>query len=117
MAPCPFCSSCRVGPAADATVCTYRTHLCGGIPDQAAGPWAHASTAGSAPVPTPCSSSPAGGPGFEGPRPLESSGWIKQAVNYFRVVLMVGGWAGAVVQVGACSERNVVCGWCSGGQC
>lgn len=29
-----------------------------------------------------------GGPGFEAPRPLESSGWIKAAVNYFRVVLM-----------------------------
>ena len=31
----------------------------------------------------------AGGPGFEAPRPMESNGWIKQAVNYFRVVLLV----------------------------
>jgi pimeloyl-ACP methyl ester carboxylesterase len=30
-----------------------------------------------------------GGPGFESPRPLEGhSGWLKSAVNYFKVVLM-----------------------------
>ncbi|KAL6758379.1 Alpha/Beta hydrolase protein [Haematococcus lacustris] len=29
-----------------------------------------------------------GGPGFESPRPCEASGWIKSAVNSFRVVLM-----------------------------
>ncbi|GAB4821662.1 hypothetical protein N2152v2_008708 [Parachlorella kessleri] len=29
-----------------------------------------------------------GGPGFEAPRPMDCNGWIKQAVNYFRVVLL-----------------------------
>jgi len=29
-----------------------------------------------------------GGPGFEGPRPSEASGWIKMAANNFRVLLM-----------------------------
>lgn len=30
----------------------------------------------------------AGGPGFESPRPTESSGWIKSATASFRVILM-----------------------------
>lgn len=30
-----------------------------------------------------------GGPGYEAPRPTDASGWMKSAVNYFRVVLMV----------------------------
>lgn len=29
-----------------------------------------------------------GGPGFEAPRPTDCSGWLKQATNYFRVVLL-----------------------------
>jgi len=29
-----------------------------------------------------------GGPGFESPRPMDASGWLKYATNYFRVVLM-----------------------------
>ncbi|KAL6766366.1 hypothetical protein ACKKBG_A35750 [Auxenochlorella protothecoides x Auxenochlorella symbiontica] len=29
-----------------------------------------------------------GGPGFEAPRPLDNTGWIKHACNYFRIVLM-----------------------------
>ncbi|KDD75609.1 hypothetical protein H632_c594p1, partial [Helicosporidium sp. ATCC 50920] len=29
-----------------------------------------------------------GGPGFESPRPLDSSGWLKQAAGYFRVILL-----------------------------
>lgn len=31
---------------------------------------------------------PAGGPGFEAPRPIESSSWIKSAVAHFKVLLM-----------------------------
>lgn len=31
---------------------------------------------------------PAGGPGFESPRPTEASGWLKAATNNFRIVLM-----------------------------
>ncbi len=30
----------------------------------------------------------AGGPGFESPRPTESSGWIKAAVANFRLILL-----------------------------
>jgi hypothetical protein len=33
-------------------------------------------------------SDPTGGPGFESPRPTEANGWIKTALNSFRVVLM-----------------------------
>jgi len=29
-----------------------------------------------------------GGPGFEGPRPSEASGWIQRACEEFRVVLL-----------------------------
>ena len=29
-----------------------------------------------------------GGPGFESPRPVDCSGWLKSATNYFRVVFM-----------------------------
>jgi pimeloyl-ACP methyl ester carboxylesterase len=29
-----------------------------------------------------------GGPGFEAPRPTELSGWMKQAANYFRIILL-----------------------------
>ena len=31
---------------------------------------------------------PAGGPGFEAPRPIESSSWVKSAVGHFKVLLM-----------------------------
>jgi hypothetical protein len=31
---------------------------------------------------------PAGGPGFEAPRPTEASAWLKSAVGHFRVLLM-----------------------------
>ena len=38
-----------------------------------------------------CSCCPAaGGPGFEAARPTELSGWVKQASNYFRIILLVG---------------------------
>jgi len=30
-----------------------------------------------------------GGPGFEGPRPMSSSGWIKAAVKHYQIVLLV----------------------------
>lgn len=29
-----------------------------------------------------------GGPGADGPRPTESSGWLQKAVQYFHVVLL-----------------------------
>lgn len=29
-----------------------------------------------------------GGPGFEGPRPSEASGWIQRACEEFRVILL-----------------------------
>lgn len=31
---------------------------------------------------------PAGGPGFEAPRPTEASGWIRSAIGRFRIILM-----------------------------
>lgn len=39
-------------------------------------------------TPAPLPPDPTGGPGFESPRPTEANGWIKTALNSFRVVLM-----------------------------
>lgn len=75
-------SRIRAGTASELCHCAAATHKLHTL--LAAGNSRHV-RGSHAPCPPP---PPAGGPGFESPRPTEASGWLKCALGSFRVVLM-----------------------------
>lgn len=52
----------------------------------------------------------AGGPGFEAARPTELGGWVKQAANYFRVLLLVRRRAGGLRSRDCSAPLCAACG-------